>query len=272
MTMMTCEQIAKLMPDYMQGTLRSVDRQVIDDHITSCSECRDEVAVWQKLSLLPDEKPSPVLRERFEAMLGAYEQGRYQQAGFIPRETPKATGFWGQFSMPQMALTMALVFVAFFAGRLLDRPTANLTSGNEELASVKQEMTTIKQLMVVNMLRQETATQRLQAVSYSMDIKKADPEIVSALLHAMRYDSSVDVRLAALESLRRYADRNEVRTGIVDSLNPAQNPMVQIALIDTLVELKDKNAVNKLEEIKQSKDVDPSVRKRADEGIAKLRS
>lgn len=270
MTMMTCEQIAKLMPDYMQGTLRSTDRMVMDEHIASCGECRDEIAVWQKLSLLPDEKPSPMLRERFDAMLGAYEQGRHQQGSFTPREIPKAPGFWGQFSMPQMALTMALVFVAFFAGRLLDRPTT--TSTGDEMTAVKQEMATMRQLMVVNMLRQETATQRLQAVNYSMDIKKADPEIVSALVHAMRYDSSVDVRLAALESLRRYADHGEVRTGMRDSLNPSQNPMVQIALIDTLVELKDKNAVEKLEQIRESKDVNPSVRKRADEGIAKLRS
>ena len=271
MTMMTCEQIAKLMPDYIQGSLRATDRMVMEEHIALCAECKDEVAVWQKLSLLPDEKPSPMLRGRFDAMLGAYEQGRHQMGGMITRETPKAAGFWGHFSVPQMALTMALVFVAFCAGRVLDRP-ATTTPGGDELTAMKQEMTNMRQLMVVSMLQQESATRRLQAVNYSLDVQKADPEIVSALLHAMRYDSSVDVRLAALESLRRYADRGEVRTGMRDSLNASQNPMVQIALIDTLVELKDRNAVEKLEEIRISKDVNPSVRKRAEEGIAKLRS
>ena len=46
----------------------------------------------------------------------------------------------------------------------------------------------------------------------------------------------------------------------------------QIALIDTLVDLKDKEAVDQLAKLKDAKGVDPSVKKHADWGINKLRS
>lgn len=270
---MTCEQIAKLMPDYMQGTLRASDRELMEQHLHECAECQDEVSVWQKLSLLPEERPSPMLRERFDAMLSAYEQGRWEQQNLKAQRDSMKPAAWGwqNFSLPQMALTMALVFVAFFAGHYLDR-TDKTTGAHEDMAALQEQLTDMRKMMIVSMSQQANANDRLQAVSYSMQMQKPDPEITQALLHAMRYDSSVDVRLAALDSLRRYAGQSDVRKGIVDTLQPKQNPMLQIALIDTLVDLKDKEAVDQLSKLKDAKGVDPSVKKHADWGINKLRS
>jgi hypothetical protein len=268
---MTCEQIAKWMPDYMQGTLRAEERMQMEEHLRECVECKDEVAVWQKLSLLPDETPSPMMRERFDAMLGAYEQGRWERKNLkAQRDGMKPAAFgWQNFSVPQLALTMALVFVAFFAGHSMDR--SDRGSG-DQLAVVQNQLTEMRKMMIVSMSQQQNANDRLQAVSYSMQLQKPDAEVTQALLHAMRYDSSVDVRLAALDSLRRYAGQSDVRKGIVDTLQPKQNPMLQIALIDTLVDLKDKSAVDQFAKLKDAKGVDPSVKKHADWGINKLRS
>lgn len=272
MTKMTCEQIAKLMPDYMQGSLRATDRELMDAHLHECAECQDEIAVWQKLSLLPEEKPSPMLRERFDAMLGAYEQGRWEQSNLkAERDSMKPAAWgWQNFSLPQMALTMALVFAAFFMGNYMNRGTGDKAAN--ELQAVRGELADVNKQLVVMMMQQENATRRLQAVSYSLEMKKADPEITQALLHAMRYDQSVDVRLAALDSLRQHADQSDIRKGIVDSLQPKQNPMLQIALIDALVEMKEKSAVEQLNKLKEAKETNPSVRKRADWGLSKLRS
>lgn len=269
---MTCEQMAKLMPDHMQGSLRAEDRALMEEHLQQCAECKDEVAVWQKLSLLPDQTPGPMLRERFDAMLGAYEQGRWEQANLkTQRESMKPAAWgWSNFSIPQLALTMALVFVAFFAGHSLDQ--GKDAQAQSQMAELTHEMTGMKQLVALSLMQQASATERLQGVSYATQMQKLDPEVTSALIHAMRYDASVDVRLAALDSLRKYAGQTEIRKNIVDSLDAKQNPMVQIALIDTLVELKDKDAVETLNRLKAAKGIDPSVRKRADWGINKLRS
>jgi len=80
----------------------------------------------------------------------------------------------------------------------------------------------------------------------------------------------VDVRLAALDSLRRYGDDPRVRRGILEALLPKQSPLVQIALIDALVELHDTDAVSHIETFQKAPDLTPVVRDRARWGVAQL--
>ena len=73
-------------------------------------------------------------------------------------------------------------------------------------------------------------------MSFSRREKDADPKVLDALLHTLRYDNSVDVRLAALDVLSRYSNRPEVHQGLVEALQGQQSPLVQLSLIDVLVE------------------------------------
>ena len=135
---------------------------------------------------------------------------------------------------------------------------------------MREELSATKQMVVLSMLQQQDASTRLQGVSYSMDVKHADPEIVAALLHTLRHDTSVDVRLAALDSLRRYNDDAKVRKSLVDSLQSQQSPMVQASLIDTLVDMKEKSALPNIRKIAETPNLNPTVRQRAQQGIEKL--
>ena len=128
----------------------------------------------------------------------------------------------------------------------------------------------MRQLVVLSMLQQESASERLQGVSYSMQVNHADPEIVAALLHTLRHDTSVDVRLAALDSLRRYNDEPKVRKALVDALQTQQSPMVQIALIDLMVEMHEKSALPNIKKFEETPNLNPSVKQRAQQGIEKL--
>ena len=93
---------------------------------------------------------------------------------------------------------------------------------------------------------------------------------MAALLHTLRHDTSVDVRLAALDSLRRYNNESQVRKGLVDSLQAQQSPMVQIALIDMMVEMREKSAVPHIKKFQESPDLNPTVKQRAQWGIDRL--
>jgi anti-sigma factor RsiW len=73
---MKCEEIGELLPDYLQGSLKAEQDNLVEQHIGECADCREEVLIWKKLSLLPVEQPSKESRERFEAMLQAYQTGR----------------------------------------------------------------------------------------------------------------------------------------------------------------------------------------------------
>src|SRR5438552_2507077 len=73
---MECEQIAQLLPDYLQGDLRPDQQHDVEAHLKQCADCAEEIVLWEKLFLLPIEQPSPASRARFEAMLQAYRADR----------------------------------------------------------------------------------------------------------------------------------------------------------------------------------------------------
>src|SRR6185312_12394499 len=209
---------------------------------------------------------------RFDAMLNAYEEGRWEHDKLKEQRRAVAPGgFFDWFRMP--ALQFGLAATMLFVGILVGRTTMtgpSKTAGDEQIAAMRTELATTKQLVVLSMLQQQDASTRLQGVSYSMDVRHADPEIVAALLHTLRHDTSVDVRLAALDSLRRYNDDAKVRKSLVDSLQSQQSPMVQASLIDTLVDMKEKSALPNMKKIVETPNVNPTVKQRAEQGIEKL--
>src|ERR1700732_2020766 len=60
---MKCEQIAKLLPDYLQESLRPEQNKIVEQHLAACADCTEVVALWKKLATLPGEQPSPAARE-----------------------------------------------------------------------------------------------------------------------------------------------------------------------------------------------------------------
>src|SRR5207302_8409401 len=94
--------------------------------------------------------------------------------------------------------------------------------------------------------------------------------VLSALLHTLRHDPSVDVRLAALDALSRHSAQPQVRTSVVNALQDQQSPLVQVAFIDQLVEWHDREAAPHLEKLRQSPKLNPTVRQRADCAISNL--
>ena len=80
----------------------------------------------------------------------------------------------------------------------------------------------------------------------------------------------MDVRLAALDALSRHSAQPQVRSSVVSALQEQQSPLVQVALIDQLVEWHDRDARPHLEKLRQSPNLNPAVRQRADWAISKL--
>jgi hypothetical protein len=80
----------------------------------------------------------------------------------------------------------------------------------------------------------------------------------------------VNVRLAALDALHPSAANMTVRRGLVESLERQTSPMVQIALIDLLVELHEKDAANPLKDLMQEAGLNPEVRERGDWALRQL--
>ncbi len=268
---MKCEEIAELLPDYFEGSLKAEQDDLVEQHIEQCADCREEVAIWKKLSLLPVEQPSAGSRERFEAMLHAYQTGRNDKAsaGF-KREKRESVWNWLRSPVGAVAWSAALLVIGIFAGNYLGNRTTRSNSGQDEIAAMHTELTNMRQMVVLSMLQQQSASERLQGVSYSRREDQLDPQVMSALVHTLRYDGSVDVRLAALDALSRHGAQPQVHKGVVDALQEQQSPLVQVALIDLMLEWRDPDAAQRLRNFEQTPNLNPTVRQRADWALSRL--
>jgi HEAT repeat protein len=87
---------------------------------------------------------------------------------------------------------------------------------------------------------------------------------------ALNYDSNVDVRLAAIDALSRFAADPDVRSGLVKSLPIQKSPLVQISLIDLLVQLQERQSIEVLKRIADDAGQNQQVCQRAERGVQKL--
>ena len=269
---MKCEEIGELLPDYLQGSLRAEQDGLVEQHLTECADCREDVVIWKKLSLLPVEKPTKESRERFEAMLQAYQTGRNDKAS-ARAERPKRAAVWDWLRSPvgAVAWSAALLVIGIFAGNYFGSSRAvHPNSSQDEIVALRSDLANMKQMVVLSMLQQQSASERLQGVSYSTRADQLDPQVMSALVHTLTYDGSVDVRLAALDALSRHGAQPQVHKGVVDALQEQQSPLVQVALIDLMLEWRDPDAAQRLRNFVQTPNLNPTVKQRADWALSKL--
>jgi HEAT repeat protein len=268
---MNCERFETLLPDYLAGALKHEDEDRFEDHLEQCARCKEAVVLWNKLGELPQEQPSPALRARFEALLEAHQQAHSEAPrDLLPRHSLLpflAGGSWMRIAA-SAAFALLLLVAGFAAGRFSSgQATQRL---QEELAGLRGEMSGMRQLAVLSMFQQQSASVRLEAVAMGSQTAQTDPQVLAALVQSLRSDSSVDVRLAALNALARFGSQPAVREGLLDALQPRQSPLVQVALIDLLVEMRDRSAVAQLQKVSQDPNLNPAVRQRAELAIRQL--
>ena len=82
---MTCNEFEEILPDFLTESGDPRQRTTVEKHIAECSDCRESYAIWKKLALLPQEVPPARMRTRFETMLNAYEEGRWEHDRYRDR-------------------------------------------------------------------------------------------------------------------------------------------------------------------------------------------
>ncbi len=276
---MNCEQMNELLPDYLQGALDRATSDRVEQHLHACDACSEAVALWHKLGTLPKEQSSPQMRERFEAMLSAYQSAREEVTPRLmmrERRQEKVAPIWSAPAWMRWAAVAACAVMLLGGGFVAGRVTTTGNSphvaqqGATDVEVLRRDLDNMRQLLVLSMLQLPSGPDRMQAISYSTQQGNSDPKVLEALLQTLRYDPNVDVRLAALDALGRYGQQPMVRQELVEALNKQQSPLVQVALIDQLVELRAANARRQLEQFKQDTTLNPVVRRRAEWALSRL--
>ncbi len=204
------------------------------------------------------EEPSGKVRERFYEMLGAYRQG------LAAAEPRKAHGWW------QIAAAAALLAVGLGTGYVVRGNGPFSGQAPKEVAQLREEVASMRQLVALSLMQQQSASERLRGVSWAYQAEPSDREILEALVAAVNHDTNVNVRLAAVDALRRFSASPETRRAVLEALPSETTPLVQVALIDLLVDFKERDATGVLKTLAANQDVNDGVRQQAEWALEKL--
>jgi predicted Zn-ribbon and HTH transcriptional regulator len=254
------EKLEALLIEYIDGTLSETERHAVErelsvneNAIKMYNELKEVMNVMQTSSRI---EPSGKLKQGFEAFL---------QQELTSTRKNKTLLF--QPSFYRVAAAIALLVVGGGVGFWISKQQRHA----DELAAVKKEMELTKKMMMAMLDNQQSASQRVLGATVAFnDIEKADDEIVNALIQAMNEDPNTNVRIAALEALGKFHNQPHVRKALIASLSTQKDPLVQIALIRLMVEMKEKNITKELERISNDNEALPAVKEEAQAGIFKL--
>jgi hypothetical protein len=267
---MKCEEFRDKLPDVLTGDLPLRAKAAFDAHLAGCSACGEELhkvsEVWAKLGVIPAEQPSPAVRDRFYAMHESYQDGlRAEDTAAALHRRPAASfgGFWAR--LPAFQLAAALVLLAFGLGAGFFLSGANGTT-----ARLSGEVESMRQALSASLLTQPSPSDRIQGVNTSARLKRPDATTLDLLLRTLDEDPRLNVRLAAVDALYLFSGQPGVREGVVASLAKQTSPILQVALIDLLVGIREIRAAAALRSLVGDEKFEPEVRKRAELGIKEL--
>lgn len=261
------EHVNDRLTEYLAGEGSEAERTLIREHLSGCLQCRREhdalASVWNSLLDVPEEQPSDALRKRFYDSLDLLESASNRRAarGWMEFLFPRRTAI-------QFAFAVILILAGSAAGFLLRGRDDNAG----QIAQLHGEVQTMSRLLTFSLLQQQSASERLEGVSWSTRLPHTDPEITAALLRALKYDPNVNVRLAALDALSRNFNQPDVRQELTGALERQSSPLVQIGIIDLMVQAHDRESKGVLEQMLRKPGVNDEVKKRIQQGIQQLNS
>ncbi len=243
------------MQAYLDDELGENEHQEFEDALAKHDDLKQEVEALKilgnQLSTLPEASPSPFAKARFKAALEAEQQST---SGYDVRSV------W-----LQIAAAIALLMTGLAAGLLLKNDTVD----SNQLAALQQELAATRQLVVQSKLQPQSASERIKAVNMAAGVVP-DQTLINTLVATLNTDESPNVRLAAAEALGHFAANDTVRAALVKSFEFQSDPIVQITLIQMMVELEEKSAINALQQLKNDENTLETVRKNAETGIQLL--
>jgi hypothetical protein len=253
------EKLESLIIDYIDNKLNTTERHQVEQELVNNAEAyklyeqlKEVIHVMDRAARL---EPSAKLKSGFEEML------RKESASIKQSKT-----IFFQPAMYRVAAAVALLILGAGIGYWISKQNAE----NEKMEQLAAEMAETKRMMMAMIGDQQSASQRIQGVNVAMSIKKADDQVVNALIKAMNEDKNSNVRLAALEALSNFHQDAHVRKALVESLATQTDPVVQIALIQLMVKMKEKNVVDDLQRMVDDSETMKAVKDEAYSGIMQL--
>ena len=294
---MHCKEVQAVLIEYLDQSLDVGVAAVVKKHIESCAACQQEVLEVQELLVVmkdsPAEKPTKTLRDNFNTLLqselnmvsmthlleenatdggdgtSSHQRGSRAIAGGARANSGGSGARLLPFSSPVWKVAAAIVLLVGGAwiGSILQEKKDEKP---DQLASLQKEVKEMKQVLLFSLIDDESASQRIKAVSYTEEMSNPDQAVIDALMNTLNNDKNANVRLASLYSLARWADKRTVRDSLVLSLSKQTEPIVQIVLINLLAEKRETRAIAPMKAILSNGKALKEVKEAAQKGLRVL--
>jgi hypothetical protein len=224
-------------------------------------------ATWRMLGAIDAPAPdSDRMRARLDAVLDAVEHA-----------APPAPARWfgrrevdeGRYAVQGLAAA-AVLLAGIAIGRFVAPDTTRPADSSSEIAAMRSEMRELREMVSLSLMQQQSASERLKGVTWTGQLDRPSGEVISALVDALMHDPNVNVRLATIDALERFASRDDVRRAAIEAVDRQMSPLVQIALIDFLVKTNERQSAPTLRRLVQDPQVNDAVRSRAAWGLQQL--
>jgi hypothetical protein len=269
---MECKDYREQFTALLTESLSEADRLELVSHLESCAGCREEQEevkkIWQLMGEIEQPEPSRAMQANFQAMLAEYKKETLaKKPSFGEWIISRLREFLSLQVQPRLAYSLMLLAIGLIGGYYLHRPETSAMAYNQQIDSLASQVSEMKQVMMLSLLQDPSASQRIRAVSYTEEISNVDMKVIGALLTTLNEDPNVNVRLATLEVLTRLAGEPKVREGLVRSINQQDSPIMQTAIADVMVKLQEKSAVDSLQKLLNKKNLNKMVKTKIEKSI-----
>jgi len=163
---------------------------------------------------------------------------------------------------------LAFTLVGLLIGYLvLPRP-----ENNQQISQLSEEVMEMKKMMMLTLIGQPRAQERIKAVSLATEIGDADGRVIGVLAKTLQEDDNVNVRLAAVESLLKYWSYPQAREILVASISKQDSPLVQVAIADAMLAVREKEAIGEFQKLIDDQELDDVVKMKLETTINQLKS
>ena len=256
------ERIIELWQEKMTGDISVENEQVLEDALRKDpalkTELKEMEQTWSLFEEIDRPEPTQSMDARFEGMMAAYVANSQPKTSLLDKLLTQLSRGW--------QVGLASLCIGLFIGWWM-LPSQ---SQKEDIQVLSSEIQSMKEMMMLTLIEQPKAQERIRAVNLAAELPNADQRVIDALITTLNHDENLNGRLASLESLTRYLDQAMVRQSLVDALQMQESPLMLVAIADVLVQIQEKSSLETMENLRESID-DEIVKEKLKQSIETLR-